>query len=62
MLVFYLLIVEVAITKVGWFLSGQDSDKLAEKFVQKGPMKIQDKADRALEMMQKMDVGGVGGV
>ncbi len=43
-------------------VSGQDSDKLAEKFVKKGPMKIQDKADRALEMMQKMNLGGVGGV
>jgi hypothetical protein len=32
----------------------QDSDKLAEKFVKKGPMKFQTKADRALEMMQKM--------
>ena len=43
-------------------VSGQDSDKLAEKFVKKGPMKIQDKADRALEMMQRMNLGGVGGV
>jgi hypothetical protein len=43
-------------------VSGQGSDKLAEKFVKKGPMKIQDKADRALEMMQKMNLGGVGGV
>ncbi len=37
-------------------VSGQDSDKLAEKFVKKGPMKIQDKADRALEAMQKMNL------
>jgi hypothetical protein len=43
-------------------VSGQDSDKLAEKFVKKGPMKIQDKADKALEMMQRMNLGGVGGV
>ncbi len=41
---------------------GQDSDKLAEKFVKKGPMKIQVKADRALEMMKRMNLGGVGGV
>jgi hypothetical protein len=40
MLVFYLLIVEVTITK-SWMIpvSGQDSDKLVEKFVKKGPMK-----------------------
>jgi hypothetical protein len=37
-------------------------NKLAEKFVKKGPIKIQDKADRALEMMQRMNLGGVGGV
>ncbi len=43
-------------------VSGQDSDKLAEKFVKKGPMKIQDKADRPLEMMQRMNLGGVDGV
>ncbi len=43
-------------------VSGQDSDKLAEKFVKKGPMKIQDKANRAFEMMQRMNLGGVGGV
>ncbi len=43
-------------------VSGQDSDRLAEKCVKKGPIKIQDKADRALEMMQKMNLGGVGGV
>jgi hypothetical protein len=43
-------------------VSGQDSDKLAEKFVKKGPMKIQHKANRALEMMQRMKIGGVGGV
>ncbi len=43
-------------------VSGQDIDKLAEKFVKKGPMKIQDIADKALEMMQRMNLGGVGGV
>jgi hypothetical protein len=43
-------------------VSGQNSDKLAEKFVKKEPMKIQDKADRALEMMQRMNLGGVGSV
>ncbi len=43
-------------------VSGQDSDKLAEKFFKKGPIKIQDKADRAMEMMQRMNLGGVGGV
>ncbi len=43
-------------------VSGQDSDKLAEMFVKKGPIKIQDKADRALERMQRMNLGGVGGV
>jgi hypothetical protein len=43
-------------------VSGQDIDKTAEKYVKKGPMKIQDKADRVLEMMQKMNLSGVSGV
>ena len=43
-------------------VSGQDSDKLAEKFVKEGPMKLKEKADRALEMMQRINLCGVGGV
>jgi hypothetical protein len=40
-------------------VSGQD---LAETFVKKGPMKIMEKAVRALEMLEKINLGGVGGV
>ena len=40
-------------------VSGQDSDKLAEKFDKKKEMNLQTKADRALEMLRTMKLGGV---
>jgi hypothetical protein len=40
-------------------VSGQD---LAEKNVKKGPMKIMEKAVRALEILEKINLGGVGDV
>ena len=40
-------------------VSGQDSDKLAEKFDKKKEMNLQTKADRALEMLRQMKLGGV---
>jgi hypothetical protein len=40
-------------------VSGQDSDKLAEKFAKKEAMNIQDKADKALAMLNTLNLGGV---
>jgi hypothetical protein len=40
-------------------VSGQNSDKLAEKCDEKKEMKLQAKADRALEMLRTMKLGGV---
>ena len=38
---------------------GQDSDKLAEKFAKKEAMNLQDKADKALAMLNTLNLGGV---
>ena len=38
---------------------GQDSDKLAENFDKKNEMNLLTKADRALEMLRTMQLGGV---